>query len=92
MFDPTSRYAPVADYNVTDDQGRMVTIKKVRYIAPVDAPVTHRVSQPDRPDLLGFQYYQAPEHFWRIADANSAMDPAELVAEPGQRIKIPPRT
>jgi hypothetical protein len=92
MFDPTSRYASVADYTVNDDQGRPVTIKKVRFIAPVHAPITRATEQPDRPDLLGFQYYKAPEQFWRIADANLVMDPAELVAQPGQRIKIPPRT
>jgi len=91
MFDPTSRYAPVADYNVTDAQGRTVTIKKIRFIPQVDAQISRRIEQPARPDLLAFEYYRAPEQFWRIADANSVMDPTELVAEPGKLVKIPPR-
>lgn len=91
MFDQTSRFASVANYDVTDAEGHTVTIKKTRFIPEVDAQISRRIEQPARPDLLAFQYYKAPEQFWRIADANNVMDPAELVAEPGKLIKIPPR-
>jgi hypothetical protein len=30
-----------------------------------------------------------PEQFWRICDANNAMYPPDLVAEPGQRLRVP---
>jgi hypothetical protein len=30
-----------------------------------------------------------PTVFWRIADANDVMDPADLVDEPGEIVRIP---
>ena len=91
MFDQTSRYAEVATYTVTDAQGRQVTIKKVRFIPPTPGVLTRRIVQGDRPDLLAHEYYRAPEQFWRIADANPVTDPAELVDQPGKRIRVPER-
>jgi hypothetical protein len=92
MFDADSRYASLAPYVVTDALGQPVTIKKIRVIPETPAQLAHRVTQPDRPDLLAHQYYKAAHLSWRIADANQVMDPATLVAEPGVLIKIPPRT
>jgi hypothetical protein len=92
MFDPDSRYAPVDDYVVLDAQGRQVKIKKIRFIPNTPATLTRQVTQSDRPDLLAFAYYQAADHFWRIADANQVMDPAELLTPIGRLIWIPSRT
>ncbi len=92
MFDPTSRYAQVDDYIVADSQGRKVKIKKIRFIPAVSATVTRQITQSDRPDLLAYAYYQAADYFWRIADANQVMDPAELLSPLGRRISIPTRT
>jgi len=91
MFDPTSRYYGVADYDVEDAQGRQVKIKRIRFIPPTPATVTRQVTQSDRPDLMAYAYYQAADRFWRIADANAVMDPAELLFPLGKRILIPPR-
>ena len=90
MFDSNSRYAPVDDYEVTDSQGRPVKIKKARFIADTPSSLTRKVVQGDRSDLMAFAYYQDATRFWRIADANEVMDSAELVAEPGDSIQIPP--
>lgn len=92
MFDPTSRYASVDDYAVQDAQGRSVKIKKIRLIPNTPATLSRQVVQGDRSDLLAFLYYQAPDRFWRIADANWVLDPAELVKHPGATIWIPPRS
>lgn len=90
MFDPDSRYRSLETYPVQDDQGRAVKIVKIRFIPPTPAQLSHTVTQSDRPDLLAFQYYRRPTLFWRIADANDVVDPAELV-NPGEVIKIPPQ-
>jgi nucleoid-associated protein YgaU len=90
MFDPDSRYNSLDTYTAPDDQGRPVKIVKVRFIPNTPAQLSHTVTQSDRPDLLAFQYYRRPVWFWRIADANSVLDPADMVI-PGLVIKIPPQ-
>jgi phage tail protein X len=92
MFDNDSRYQPPTDvYTVLDSQGRSVTIRKIRFLPTPAGQLYRRIVQGDRVDLLAYQYYQAPQFFWQIADANIVMDPAELVAQLGQAIVIPPR-
>jgi nucleoid-associated protein YgaU len=92
MFDPESRYANVADSKTTDDAGRPVVVKRIRFISTPPATITHVVTEPDRPDLLAHRYYQAPDLFWRIADANEVRDPADLCRESGTVLRIPART
>ena len=92
MFNSNSRYARVEDYEVKDAQGRPAKIKKVRFVPDTPASLTRLVVQGDRPDLLAFLYYQEPDRFWRIADANEVMDPAEFLEEQGAIIRIPPRS
>jgi hypothetical protein len=92
MFDANSRYTTVDDYVVPDAQGRPVKIKKIRFIPNTPATVTRQITAADRPDLLAYAYYQAADRFWRIADANQVMDPAELFIPIGRRIWIPSRT
>jgi len=92
MFDANSRYSAVDDYVVPDAQGRPVKIKKIRFIPTTPATVTRQITESDRPDLLAYLYYQAADRFWRIADANQVMDPADLLSPIGRRIWIPPRT
>ena len=48
----------------------------------------HRVAQGDRLDLIAYRFYQDPEQFWRICDANRALDPDELEAEVGRQLAI----
>jgi nucleoid-associated protein YgaU len=46
------------------------------------------VNQGDRLDLIAARALGDPELFWRICDANNAMDPLELTAEPGRRLRV----
>jgi len=41
----------------------------------------HVVSQGDRLDDVTALYLSDPEQFWRICDANNAMDPQAMVAD-----------
>ncbi len=92
MFDSDSRYFPVENYQVPDPQGNPVKIKKVRFIPDTPGNLTRQVVQGDRPDLIAFLYYQEPNLFWRIADANQVIDPAQLVEQVGTPIRIPARS
>ncbi len=89
MFAKGSRYEKVAEHELTESDGRVLRYKGIRFIPKTTAQFTHVVSQGERPDHLAFHYYRDPERFWRIADANHTMWPADLTAEPGRRILIP---
>lgn len=90
MFFKGTRYENVATAEVTDADGRKITYKRIRFIPETPATQQHTVAQGERLDLIAHGYYQDPELFWRICDANKAMVPDDLVAEPGRKILIPP--
>jgi hypothetical protein len=46
------------------------------------------VKQGDRLDNIASKFLGDPELFWRIADANGAMRPEELVQTVGRQLKI----
>lgn len=92
MFDDTSRYAtlPVLQHRAAG--GTLVSYASRRFVPAggsmqVLAEVT--VAPQDRPDLLTARTLGDPTAFWRVADANDVMDPAELVDEPGSDVRIP---
>jgi nucleoid-associated protein YgaU len=92
VLDPDSRYAnrPI-DTLVTPD-GR-----EVRYVRSRALPDPERfrvltevvVADGDRLDLVCARTFGNPSLWWRIADANEALDPADLIATPGRKLKIP---
>jgi hypothetical protein len=90
MFFKGSRYEDVATDGITDAGGRVVRFKRVRYIPDTPAQFGVAVSQGERLDHVAQRVYQDPELFWRICDANFALWPPDLVAEPGRVVKIPP--
>jgi hypothetical protein len=47
-----------------------------------------KVRQEDRLDLIAARILGDPEQFWRVCDANNAMDPLELTARPGRMIRV----
>jgi hypothetical protein len=88
MFAPGSRYENVPDALHVAPDGRELRYKLLRPIPAAPALAEHVVAQGDRLDLLAFRYFGDPEQFWRLCDANRALDPAEL-AEPGRRLVVP---
>lgn len=89
MFFRGSRYADASEHQITDNQGRVIRYKRIRFIPETAAQFGHKVSQGERLDLVAFQAFRNPERFWRICDANDALWPPDLVAEPGRIIRIP---
>jgi nucleoid-associated protein YgaU len=59
-----------------------------RFSARTEPALEHRVVAGDRLDLLAARYFGDPLQFWRIADANPAASPDELL-EPGRTLIIP---
>ena len=84
-----SRYQNVGTYTAADAQGQVVTALRIRFLPDTPAGFVHVFSADQRLDLIAAQYYLNPEKFWQIADANSVMDPEDLLV-PGRQLLIPP--
>lgn len=92
MFDPNSRYAKIKTTSLTDPDGREVTYIRRRFLprsADLPTLVEVTVAQGDRLDLLTARAIGDPEQFWRACDASDAMNPTDLTAEVGARVRIP---
>ncbi len=92
MFDPTSRYAAIATATFTTADGRAVPYVRRRLVPRgSDLPLLGEtaVVQGERLDVFTARTLGDPLHFWRVCDANDAIDPLELVAVPGRRLRVP---
>jgi nucleoid-associated protein YgaU len=92
MFDPASRYYNLESAEFTLPDGDKVTYKRRRMLpAGESLPLLVEVSvQPgERLDLIANRVLGDPLQFWRIADANNAMNPQDLTAEAGSGLRVP---
>jgi hypothetical protein len=92
MFDPESRYYLLENAEHETPDGETVVYKRRRFLPqgsrmPLLAQVT--VTEGDRLDHLTARTLGQPEQFWRVADANDAMNPPELTAEIGRTLRVP---
>ena len=92
MFDPTSRYYKIADATYTAPDGTAIAYKERRFVPQPEAVRSLTqvvVGRGDRLDLVAFRALGNPTLFWRVADANNAMDPFALTAVPGRTLRVP---
>lgn len=92
MFESTSRYYTIETVQRTLPDGRVVAYKRRRFLPRGEAlPLLAELSvaQGERLDVFTARAMGDAEQFWRICDANNAMYPADLVGEPGQRLRVP---
>ena len=90
-FSPTSRYYGLATAIFVDPDGIEHVYLKRRFVPPPERftlLLEHQVKPRERLDNITAQHLDDPEQFWRIADANRAMRPEELVETPGKRLRI----
>ena len=90
-IEPTSRYAGVEIATSTAADGTEVRWFRRRFIPSPEHLGTshdHVVRAGERLDLVAAEELGDAELWWRVADANRAMRPAELTAEPGRRLRI----
>lgn len=87
----TSRYYNIALKKYEAQDGRSVAYLARRFVPPAERFNTileHVVAEGERLDQIAAQYLGDPEQFWRIADANGAIQPDDLTQPPGRRIRI----
>jgi hypothetical protein len=92
MFDYTSRYYNIETAIHETADGRTITYVRRRFLPqgeslPLLVEVT--VTDGDRLDLITGRTLGDPEQFWRVADANNAMNPFDLTTEPGATLRVP---
>jgi hypothetical protein len=92
MIDPTSRYYRSERATYPGPDGNDIPYLKRRLLPPsgslaMMSAVT--VTPGQRLDVLAARYQGDPLQFWRIADANDAMNPFDLVAFPGRQLRVP---
>jgi hypothetical protein len=92
MFTFTSRYYNLEMTTRTTPDGREIIYTRRRFLPdPAAMQITAEVvvAQGDRLDTITARTLGDAEHFWRICDANSAMNPFDLTEEIGRRLGIP---
>jgi len=91
VFPPTSRYYYVETATRESPDGKTTVYLRRRFCPQPERLALlqeHVVELGDRLDNVTARYLEDPEQFWRVADANRAMRPEELVERVGRRLRI----
>ena len=91
LFPPTSRYYNLRTATLTASDGRVIIYLTRRFLPQPEQFALLReyiVRDGDRLDNITAQFLNDPEQFWRICDANNAMEPEELTDAPGRHVLI----
>lgn len=91
MIAVTSRYAGRTPLVLDTPGGRAVAYLPRRIVPPAerfDLLYEYVVRAGDRIDTVTAAVLDDPEQFWRLADANAAMRPADLTATPGTVLRV----
>jgi hypothetical protein len=91
LFTATSRYYGIDTETLTTADGTSIIYLQRRFLPSAERfqlLQEHRVTQAERLDNIAAKYLGDPELFWRIADANRAMRPEDLVKTVGRILRI----
>jgi hypothetical protein len=91
QFTPNSRYYGLPTTTMTTSDGRMLSYLTRRFVPPPEnfsLLKMYAVVQNDRLDSIAAKYFGDPQLYWRIADANRALRPAELTETIGTQLRI----
>ncbi len=92
MFEHTSRYYGLQKLQYRRPDGRVVAYVARRMLPPREdftTLVEIRLEDGQRLDSIAATTLGAPELFWRICDANNALNPFDLTTRAGQVISVP---
>lgn len=93
---PTSRYAEVGiAHHVPEGEPGVETVP-IAFLRRRLVPRPERFSalyevrcvEGDRRDLLAARHYGDAELWWRLADANGVIDPADMAGPPGRVLRV----
>lgn len=89
-FPPNSRYHRTETAVLQTPDGEVIYLRRRFLPHPSRFSLLqyHTVTQGERLDHIAAEYIGDAVQFWRIADANNAMKPDDLTAEPGRKLRI----
>jgi len=85
LFPITSRYSGIDTAKLETPTGKTIVYLRRRFVPSPERFALlqeHTVTEGDRLDNITAHYLGDPEQFWRVADANNAMNPTDLVQQP----------
>jgi hypothetical protein len=91
-YGPESRYYGLPLLSGGAPGGAQVSYVSRRFIPPPSAfaPLQlYRIQQGDRVDVVAASQLGNPLSYWQICDANLALEPGDITAQPGAFIVIP---
>lgn len=91
LFPPNSRYYGIQTALLETPNGRTLIYLQRRFVPQPERFYLlqlHTVSDGDRLDNLAARYFNDPELFYRLCDANRALRPEELTETPGRQLRI----
>lgn len=91
LFAATSRYFGIDTETLTSNDGKTIIYLKRRFVPPPERfqlLQLHTVIQGERLDNIAAKFLGDPELFWRLADANRAMRPEDLLTTVGRTLRI----
>jgi hypothetical protein len=89
-FSATSRYAKLPVSTYIDAQGNAISYVTRRFLPPSTSFALmqeYSIVEGDRLDNLAARFIGDPQQFWKLCDANDAMEP-EALMEIGQSLRI----
>ncbi len=90
-FPANSRYSAIGTATLETADGRTIVYVRRRFVPPAERFALlkeYTVIQGDRLDNLAASLIGDPELFWQLCDANGAMQPEELTATPGRKLRV----
>jgi len=90
-FSSNSRYYGIETTSLESENQETVVYVRRRFISQPEQfqlMQEHVVNENERLDNITHRYLVDPEQFWRICDANAAMDPNELTDTIGRKVRI----
>lgn len=91
LFPITSRYYGLDTATLKTPTGTPIVYLRRRFVPSSERFALlqeHTVTEGERLDNITAQYLGDPEQFWRVADANNAMNPSELTETIGRKLRI----
>src|SRR5262245_41258251 len=91
LFPPTSRYQGIETATLVTDDHKTIIYLRRRFCPPPERFALlqeHVVTGAERLDRVTARYFDSPELFWRLCDANAAMRPDELTERPGRHLRV----
>lgn len=91
VFDELSRYRGLPLLHYTTKDGEEIVYVERRFVPPPESMAAvgqFEVQEGDRIDNIAADQFGDPRWWWRIADANRALRPAELTERIGRRLLL----